>query len=126
MALAADRSFSDIRANDEESLRSSNDALSFWKLPEDWRARVATSIDKSRTQAEYFLFEQYLSFEDELRSARSMPRGRVGQFASNLSSRFEIPRRAHLSFPCWLCAGDFRENAHSYWIERAGTCDPTT
>jgi hypothetical protein len=104
MALAADRHFAPIRLNDGESLRSRNDAFSFWKLPEEWRGSIAGSIDKSRVRAEHFLFERYITFMERRRSQRSkISRRWVDQPARRLSSRVEVRSRTRLNFPHWPC-----------------------
>ena len=37
-----------------------NDAFSFWKLPEQWRAALEPTIGPSEAAAERLLLEQYL------------------------------------------------------------------
>lgn len=37
-----------------------NDAFSFWKLPEEWRAALVQSSDESEQAAEHYLLERYL------------------------------------------------------------------
>lgn len=48
----------------EPPQRGQNDAFSFWKLPEEWRAPLVSTIAESRATAEHYLFEEYLSRED--------------------------------------------------------------
>jgi hypothetical protein len=102
MALAAGEPFAQLSA--KETLRSCNDAFSFWKLPEDWRDCISNSIDKSRIQAEHFLFERYVAFIERRSAERSNSRsGWVDRSASRSSSRWEIRGRARLTFPRWPC-----------------------
>jgi hypothetical protein len=104
MALAAGRPRANVGLSDGESLRARNDGFSFWKLPEHWRERVADSIDRSKVQAEHFLFERYIAFIERWRLQRSkLSRGKGDQFGSRLSSRNEVRSRARLSFPRWPC-----------------------
>jgi peptidoglycan/xylan/chitin deacetylase (PgdA/CDA1 family) len=48
-----------------------NDAFSFWKLPEEWRQRLGSTIESSRASAELYLFEKYLA-SGERRPARAL------------------------------------------------------
>ena len=45
-------------------LSSPNDAFSFWKLPEEWRAALTPTIVASANAAEHYLFERYLDERD--------------------------------------------------------------
>ncbi len=103
MALAADRRLQHVQSSDGKSLRARNDAFSFWKLPEDWRETVTDSIDKSRIQAEHFLFERYVAFMERRRQRSTLPGDKSDQFTSRFSSRIEARSRARLNFPHWPC-----------------------
>jgi hypothetical protein len=101
MALAADTS---VQLGDKESLRSRNDAFSFWKLPENWRDSISNSIDKSKIQAEHFLLERYVNFIERRRAERSSSRnGQIERIASRLADRFESHSRMRPTFPRWPC-----------------------
>ncbi len=43
-----------------QTMECRNDAFSFWKLPETWRAGMEELIEQSERQARHFLFEEYL------------------------------------------------------------------
>ena len=63
MALSASIDLREPSVQAEPSLASvgSNDAFSFWKPPQDWKASLDSSIAESRLAAEHYLFEGYLS-----------------------------------------------------------------
>lgn len=102
MALAVNDPFAQL--NDKESLRSRNDAFSFWKLPEEWRDSISNSIDKSEIQAEHFLFERYVAFVERRRAERSSSRnGRMHRIVTRFSGPLENHSRTRLIFPRWPC-----------------------
>jgi peptidoglycan/xylan/chitin deacetylase (PgdA/CDA1 family) len=44
-----------------DQTQGDNDAFSFWKLPEQWRADLRAEIDLSRERCEHYLLERYLA-----------------------------------------------------------------
>ena len=84
-----------------------NDAFSFWKLPEQWRATLGPTIGPSETAAERLLLEQYLPEIDRhppsamrvyYRVKRLIPQG----LRHRLNSA-AIRARKRLEFPHWPC-----------------------
>jgi hypothetical protein len=84
-----------------------NDAFSFWKLPEQWRAALEPTIGPSEAAAERLLLEQYLPEIDRhppsamrayYRVKRLIPRG----LRHRLNSA-AIRTRTRLEFPSWPC-----------------------
>ncbi len=66
MALSASIDYSDRNVQAEPSIAGggSNDAFSFWKLPDAWKASLESAIDELRVLAEHYLFEEYLAREE--------------------------------------------------------------
>jgi len=84
-----------------------NDAFSFWKLPEQWRATLEPTIGPSEAAAERLLLEQYLPEIDRhppsamrvyYRVKRLIPQG----LRHRLNSA-AIRARKRLEFPHWPC-----------------------
>jgi peptidoglycan/xylan/chitin deacetylase (PgdA/CDA1 family) len=84
-----------------------NDAFSFWKLPEQWRAALESTIGPSEAAAERLLLEQYLPEIDRrppsamrayYRVKRLIPQG----LRHRLNS-VAIRARRRLEFPSWPC-----------------------
>ena len=84
-----------------------NDAFSFWKLPEQWRATLGPTIGPSEAAAERLLLEQYLPEIDRhppsamrvyYRVKRLIPQG----LRHRLNSA-AIRARKRLEFPHWPC-----------------------
>jgi hypothetical protein len=84
-----------------------NDAFSFWKLPEQWRATLGPIIGPSEAAAERLLLEQYLPEIDRhppsamrvyYRVKRLIPQG----LRHRLNSA-AIRARKRLEFPHWPC-----------------------
>jgi len=84
-----------------------NDAFSFWKLPQDWKASLDSSIAESRLMAEHYLLEGYLSREDRQPPSRMQAYYRVKNLIpAALRHRLNsaaIKMRAKREFPRWPC-----------------------
>jgi peptidoglycan/xylan/chitin deacetylase (PgdA/CDA1 family) len=86
---------------------SQNDAFSFWKLPEQWRASLEWSAVRSRMIAEWYLFERYSE-----RQARGYPlrlslyygiKNFVPAHTRHFLRRLSFQLRAPRPFPKWPC-----------------------
>ena len=82
-----------------DSACGSNDAFSFWKLPQDWKAALDREIAESKAVAEHYLFEEYLSRED-----RQPPSQDAGLLCDQESDSGRRPSSAELR-----CDQDARE-----------------
>lgn len=89
------------------SLRLSNDAMSFWKLPEAWSAHLAPRNEESIAVAEHLLLERYLSEENRQPPPRMDAYYRIKQIIpDSLRHRLNslaVRSRRQLSFPHWPC-----------------------
>lgn len=85
----------------------SNDAFSFWKLPENWRSALARSIPQSAAIAERFLFQKYLEDEPEPNRAQRETYHRFRNLVPGLMRHRRGARAAGASlprdFPNWPC-----------------------
>ncbi len=86
---------------------SSNDAFSFWKLPENWRDVLGPMVVASRAGAEHYLFELYLDEKQRCPPAalgtyygirKFIPRG-VRHWLNSTA----IHARRRNGFPNWPC-----------------------
>src|SRR5580704_14344423 len=66
MALTAsiDTREAAIRVEPSRARGGSNDAFSFWKPSQDWKAALDYEIAESKAVAQHYLFEEYLARED--------------------------------------------------------------
>jgi hypothetical protein len=84
-----------------------NDAFSFWKLPEEWKSALTSTIDESRAIAEHYLFEEYLSRENRqppstMRAYYKVKRLIPAVVRHRLNSA-AIKMRERREFPRWPC-----------------------
>jgi hypothetical protein len=95
------------KSGNRAAFAGSNDAFSFWKLPEQWHAALESTIARSEATAERLLFEQYLPEVDRhppsamrayYRVKRLIPQG----LRHRLNSA-AIRARTRLEFPRWPC-----------------------
>jgi hypothetical protein len=101
---------------------ASNDAFSFWKVPEEWRDALAPTIAESRSAAEHFLLEQYL--DDRYRRPPSAIRTyyRLKHFIPD-RVRFRlnsmaVRTRHRRSFPAWPCESALMDLWRE-WLQQA-------
>jgi peptidoglycan/xylan/chitin deacetylase (PgdA/CDA1 family) len=97
-----------------------NDAFSFWKLPQEWKAALESETAKSKDIAERYLFEKYLARENRrppagmqayYRIKRLIPaalRHRLNSAAIKMRGRREFPR-----WPCESALADYWRD----WIQ---------
>jgi peptidoglycan/xylan/chitin deacetylase (PgdA/CDA1 family) len=99
-----------------------NDAFSFWKLPENWRATVSSMIESSEGLAEHFLFERYLP-----KTQRRPPVGMGAYYRVKRLIPESLRHRAHSlavrarkrqGFPNWPCESALID----FWREWLRTC----
>lgn len=94
-----------------------NDALTFWKLPENWREALKNINYESARAAEHYLFERYLSDEDRRPPSALNIYYPIKQFVPRyLRHRFNaifIRARLRNRFPAWPCETALLE----YWKE---------
>jgi hypothetical protein len=107
-----------------------NDAFSFWKLPERWRAALEPTIGPSEAAAERLLLEQYLPEMDRhppsamrayYRVKRLIPQGlrhRLNSAAIHARKRLEFPR-----WPCESALVDLRRDWLKQSLEVQGVND---
>src|SRR5262249_1682059 len=84
-----------------------NDGFSFWKLPENWREALESTIAQSEDTAEHYLFEQYLSLEERQPPTRMNAYYRIKDLIPpairhRLNSA-AIRMRSRRKFPQWPC-----------------------
>lgn len=118
MALSATIHFArPSPAQRDETISSAgyNDAFSFWKLPQDWKAPLKTAIAKSKVEAEHYMFEEYLSREDRRPPAKMQAYYRVKNLIpAALRHRLNsaaIKMRGSRDFPRWPCESALND----YW-----------
>lgn len=84
-----------------------NDAFSFWKLPENWRAPLAQTIDDSEQVIRRFLFEEYLSHDRRAQSSALKTYYRIKKFiplgVRHWINYAAVRSRARDQFPHWPC-----------------------
>lgn len=85
----------------------SNDAFSFWKLPQDCKASLDLSIAESRVLAEHYLLEGYLAREDRQPPSRMQAYYRIKNLipaaVRHRLNSAAIKMRAKREFPRWPC-----------------------
>jgi peptidoglycan/xylan/chitin deacetylase (PgdA/CDA1 family) len=99
-----------------------NDAFSFWKLPEQWRAALEPTIGASETAAERLLLEQYLPEVDRhppsaMRAYYCVKRLIPRRLRHRLNSA-AIRARTRLEFPSWPCESALVELWRD-WVKRS-------
>lgn len=93
----------------DEALRSAahNDAFSFWKLPQEWKPALASSIGESRAVAQHYLFEEYLAREDRQPPSNMQAYYRIKRLipapVRHRLNSAAIKMRAQREFPRWPC-----------------------
>jgi peptidoglycan/xylan/chitin deacetylase (PgdA/CDA1 family) len=90
-----------------ERARARNDAFSFWKVPENWRPALESTIDQSEESAQHYLLEEYLSLEDRQPPTRMNAYYRIkdlipATIRHQLNSA-AIRMRSRRQFPQWPC-----------------------
>lgn len=109
MALSASIDLREPSVKAEPLLASvgSNDAFSFWKPPQDWKASLDSSIAESRLAAEHYLFEGYLSREDRQPPSKMQAYYRIKNLipaaVRHRLNSAAIKMRANREFPRWPC-----------------------
>ncbi len=92
-----------------------NDAFSFWKLPESWRAAVAETVAASEAFANRYLFEKYLDDDERRPPARMRAYYRVKRLIPpSMRHRINavaVRSRQRREFPGWPCESVLLE----YW-----------
>jgi len=95
----------------------SNDAFSFWKLPQDCKASLDLTIAESRTIAEHYLFEGYLAREDRQPPSRMQAYYRIKSLipaaVRHRLNSAAIRMRAKREFPRWPCETALID----YWLD---------
>ena len=85
----------------------SNDAFSFWKLPQDCKASLDLTIAESRVLAEHYLLEGYLAREDRQPPSRMQAYYRIKNLipaaVRHRLNSAAIKMRAKREFPRWPC-----------------------
>jgi peptidoglycan/xylan/chitin deacetylase (PgdA/CDA1 family) len=100
-----------------------NDAFSFWKLPESWRAVLGpAAIAHSRAIAEWYLLERYRTNQDEDARLSVRTYYAVKEFipvqARHLTRALMLRMRRPPQFPKWPCE-DALLAFHRDWMLRA-------
>jgi hypothetical protein len=95
----------DVPAAFEEAGR--NDAFEFWKLPEDWRADLLSSIEQSEATAERLLFEKYLPevgrHPPSAMRAYYLVKGLIPRALRHRLNSAAVRARQRITFPSWPC-----------------------
>jgi peptidoglycan/xylan/chitin deacetylase (PgdA/CDA1 family) len=98
---------SSVAGEEPLSYASHNDAFSFWKLPEDWRATLESAIDESRVTAEHYLFEEYMARKDRRPPTKMQAYYRIKSLIpESVRHRLNsaaVKMRAKREFPRWPC-----------------------
>ena len=109
MALSAsiDAPESSVRAAPSIASGGSNDAFSFWKPPQDWKASLDSAIAESRVIAERYLLEGYLAREDRQPPTTMQAYYRIKNLipapVRHRLNSAAIKMRAKREFPRWPC-----------------------
>ena len=109
MALTASIDASESSVHTVPPLESggTNDAFSFWKLPQDWKASLDSAIAESRVIAERYLLEGYLAREDRQPPTRMQAYYRIKNLipaaVRHRLNSAAIKMRAKREFPRWPC-----------------------
>jgi peptidoglycan/xylan/chitin deacetylase (PgdA/CDA1 family) len=95
----------------------SNDAFSFWKLPDAWQAPLQAAIAESRIIAEHYLLEEYLAREDRRPPTRLQAYYRIKSLIpASIRHRLNsaaIKMRTKREFPRWPCESALID----YWLD---------
>src|SRR5277367_1248730 len=119
MALTAsvDVHESPVQAAPALASRGSNDAFSFWKLPEDCKASLDSAIAESRVNAEHYLLEGYLAREDRQPPTTMQAYYRIKNLipaaVRHRLNSAAIRMRAKREFPRWPCESALID----YWLD---------
>jgi len=111
MAVAASIETSEpsIRVQQSRAGGGSNDAFSFWKLPQDWKAALDREIAESKAVAQHYLFEEYLSRKDRRPPSRMQAyyavKSLIPAAVRHRLNSAAIKMRAKREFPRWPCEG---------------------
>jgi peptidoglycan/xylan/chitin deacetylase (PgdA/CDA1 family) len=109
MALSAsiDVHESPVQAAPALANRGSNDAFSFWKPPQDWKASLDSAIAESRVIAERYLLEGYLAREDRQPPTTMQAYYRIKNLipaaVRHRLNSAAIKMRSKREFPRWPC-----------------------
>jgi peptidoglycan/xylan/chitin deacetylase (PgdA/CDA1 family) len=91
----------------EEAVNHSNDAFSFWKLPENYRAQLDEVTAACEPLIRRFLFEEYMAEHRRMPSAAVMAYYRVKKFiplaARHWINYAAVRARLRDAFPNWPC-----------------------
>jgi hypothetical protein len=94
-----------------------NHAFAFWKLPEDWRAPLLSSIEESEATAERLLFERYLPEigrrPPSAMRAYYLVKGLIPPALRHRLNSAAVRARNRLAFPSWPCESALIE----FWRE---------
>jgi peptidoglycan/xylan/chitin deacetylase (PgdA/CDA1 family) len=108
----------------------SNDAFSFWKLPENWRGALAHSITQSERTAEYYLLERYLEPRNRrppsALAAYYRIKHLIPQHLRYRINAMAVRTRRRCQFPNWPCESalvDFWREWLTQSLERVGVDD---
>jgi peptidoglycan/xylan/chitin deacetylase (PgdA/CDA1 family) len=84
-----------------------NDAFSFWKLPEELREALGSTIATSEAAARYYLFEEYVppkdNYSSALMNAYYKLKRLIPQAARRHLNYIAIRARGQHTFPHWPC-----------------------
>jgi peptidoglycan/xylan/chitin deacetylase (PgdA/CDA1 family) len=109
MALTAsiDAAESFVHAAPSIAGGGSNDAFSFWKPPQDWKASLDLAIAESRVIAERYLLEGYLAREDRQPPTKMQAYYRIKSLipaaVRHRLNSAAIKMRGKPDFPRWPC-----------------------
>jgi peptidoglycan/xylan/chitin deacetylase (PgdA/CDA1 family) len=109
MALTAsvDVHESPVQAAPALAASGSNDAFSFWKPPQDWKASLDSAIAESKVIAERYLLEGYLAREDRQPPTTMQAYYRIKNLipaaVRHRLNSAAIKMRAKREFPRWPC-----------------------
>jgi len=90
-----------------EAVDFRNDAFSFWKLPENYRARLQQATEASEPLIRRYLFEEYMSPYKRMPSSAVMTYYRVKRFIPSTVRHWinyaAVRARLRDAFPHWPC-----------------------
>lgn len=109
---------------------NSNDAFSFWKLPEEWKETLRSTIDPSTAVASRYLLEEYLTSRSRrailLTNAYYGLRNLIPSAMRHRLNRAVVQVRGRRKFPQWPCESalmDARRDWLHASLERIGAGD---
>ena len=107
---------------EDASVCWSNDAFSFWKVPEEWRAPLESTIAPSAAAADRMLLEEYLP-EPDRRPPYSMRayyriKHLIPAAVRHRLNAAAIRVRSRLEFPHWPCESALVE-VRREWLKRS-------